>query len=57
MTSADKIASHGRTGRVSALTIASFGRLAKAVAIKIIVEVMRLISEISQRLELTSRIK
>jgi len=57
MTRADNIASHGRIGRASAVTIISFGRLIESWRITVIVEVMRLMSEIKRTMELVSRIK
>ena len=57
MTRADNIASHGRIGRISSVTIGSFGRLIESWRVTIIVEVMRLVSEIKRTMELISRIK
>ena len=58
MTSADNIASHGKTKKVSALTIASFGRLGKVRdLIEVIkVEIMRIASFVTRVLFGNSRI-
>ena len=59
MPGAESIASHGRTKRVSATTIASFGRIEKAVEELIEAartEIMHLTSAIHPIMELVSRI-
>ena len=58
---ADSIASHGRTGHVTALSLGSFGRLLKLIGlppivIEGLVEVWNLVSRISTRLNIESRI-
>jgi len=59
MTRADSIASHGRVGKVSALSITSFGRLYKAIEEIIVVgvtEIMHLVSKINTTINLISRV-
>ena len=60
MTSADKIASHGRTGSVSALSIASWGRLARRLITVAIdryrTEIIRLNSAVHRILDITSKV-
>lgn len=60
---ADVIASHGRTGQVTALQLGSFGRLLKAlrelppIVIEGLREVWNLISRINTTLDIESRIE
>jgi len=59
MPGAESIASHGRTKNVSALSIASLGRLQKAISIIVVVgktEIIRLISTVKQVMTLASRV-
>lgn len=59
MPTADSIASHGKTGKVSALSIGSLGRLLKSVE-EIIVgakeEIIHLVSAIHPIMELISKV-
>lgn len=62
MTNASSIASHGRTGKASGMSVGSFGRLYRSIsavvppAVKLfIAEVMNLVSEIDTVLNLESR--
>lgn len=60
---ADVIASHGRTGQVTALALGSFGRLLKAlrefppIVIEGLREVWNLVSRITTTLNIESRIE
>jgi len=60
MTGADNIASHGRTRKVSALSIASFGRLYRGIREIVevtIAEIMNLVSRVKTVLNMTSEIE
>lgn len=59
MPSADSIASHGRTGKVSALSIGSLGRLIKGIEEIIVTaktEIISLVSAIHPVMELISKV-
>ena len=59
MAGAESIASHGRTGKITATTITSLGRLLKGISEIVVTgktEIIHLISKVSPVLRLTSRI-
>jgi len=59
MPTADSIASHGKTGRVSALSIGSLGRLLRGIEEVIIsakTEIINLVSAIHPVMELISKV-
>lgn len=59
MPGAEQIASHGKTGKVSAITLGSFGRLIKGIEEIIITaktEIISLVSAIRPIMNLISRI-
>ena len=59
MPGAESIASHGRTGKVTATTIASFGRLLKGISEIVVTaktEILSLVSAIHPIMELVSKV-